>query len=85
MESDMGVLNSLRQNRPGRWHCVLPGNAEYRFESGSLAELGFTLLLALAAITLAPMAQSGLGTTDLIRQAVGHIDDASSQYRASFP
>jgi len=67
---------------PSRIRCVLPGNARYRMESMGKGELWFILIMTVSAIPLLSLAQSGKGTTGLIRSAIGNITSAREEYDA---
>mgnify|MGYP001822299305 CR=1 FL=1 len=67
---------------PSRIRCVLPGNARYRMESMGKGELWFLLVMAVSAIPLLSFAQTGKGTTGLIRSAIGNITTAREDYDA---
>jgi len=67
---------------PSRVRCVLPGNARYRMESMGKGELWFLLIMAVSAIPLLSLAQTGKGTTGLIRSAIGDINSAREEYDA---
>jgi len=57
---------------PSRVRCVIPGNSNYRMDSMGRGELTFLLIMALSGLLLKPLTGSGLGTTGLIRSAIGH-------------
>jgi len=65
---------------PSRIRCVLPGNARYRMDSMGKGELWFLLIMAVSAIPLLVLAQTGKGTTGLIRSAIGNINAAREDY-----
>lgn len=67
---------------PSTRRCVLPGNARFRFEPMSAAELGFVVVLAVVSFPLVPLAQAGAGTAGLIRHAIGDIAKAREEYDA---
>ena len=67
---------------PSRVRCVIPGNARYRMESMGKGELWFLLIMAVSAIPLLLLAQTGKGTTGLIRSAIGNISSAREEYDA---
>jgi inner membrane protein len=67
---------------PARARCVLPGNPRYRMEVMGTGELGFLVVMAVAGIALMPLAQTGEGTTGLIRSAIGDIAAARAEYDA---
>ena len=67
---------------PSRVRCVLPGNVRYRMESMGKGELWFLMIMALSAIPLLSLAQTGKGTTGLIRSAIGNIASAREVYDA---
>jgi len=61
---------------------VIPGNSNYRMDSMSKGELTFLVVMALSGLLLKPLAGSGLGTTGLIRSAIGNIASAREDYDA---
>lgn len=67
---------------PSRVRCVIPGNARYRMDSMGKGELWFVLIMAVSAIPLLALAQTGKGTTGLIRSAIGNISTAREDYDA---
>ena len=67
---------------PSRVRCVLPGNHRLRIEAMSPRELGFAIVAALLCFLLLPWALEGQGTTGLLRQAMGDIQAARTQYDA---
>ena len=68
---------------PARARCVLPGNPRYRMEVMGGGELAFLVVMALAGLVLMPLAQTGEGTTGLIRSAIGDITAARGEYDAA--
>ena len=67
---------------PSTRRCVLPGNARFRFEPMSTAELGFVVILSVLSFPLVHLAQAGAGTSGLIRHAIGDIARAREEYDA---
>ena len=67
---------------PSQVHCVLPGNEDYRIEIMSYGELSFAVIIAVLAFPLLMWAQTGEGTTGLIRAALGNIASARQEYDA---
>lgn len=80
--ADMLTLSGVKLFWPSPYSAVLPGNSRYRFETNTLAELGFTTLMAVLSLLIAPLATQGLGTTELIRHAIGDIAAARQSYNA---
>lgn len=67
---------------PGRWRCVLPGNARYRMRPMGWGELAFAFVLGVAAVPLLSLAQAGRGTDGLIKSAIGDVREARATYDA---
>lgn len=67
---------------PSRARAVLPGNARYRFEAMGWPELGFAVVMGLAAVPLLQLAQAGEGTGGVIRSAIGKLATARQSYDA---
>ena len=80
--ADMMTPQGVAWFWPSSRRCVLPGNPRYRFEPMSWAELWFAVVIMLACFPLGQLAQSGAGTTGLIRQAIGDISKAREDYDA---
>ena len=79
---DMMTPHGVAWLWPSQARCVLPGNTRFRMKPMGWGELWFALLLAASAFPLLGMAQSGAGTTGLIRQALGDITRARADYDA---
>ena len=80
--ADMMTPSGVAWFWPARARCVLPGNVRFRMPPMGWGELGFAIAAATVCFPLLGAAESGLGATGLIRQAIGNVAAAREQYDA---